>query len=352
MSPLNRPAALIPPRGRHQRPDQAGAAVAAGTTPLSRRVVLSVLGGLALPVWSQAYPNKPLRVIVPQPPGGGFDFVARQLAERLGKQIGQSVVVENKPGSGTLVGTDAAAKAVPDGYTLLMGSVSNIALNMGLYRNLSYDSLRDFEPVGLAVSYSYTLMARKDLPLNSLKEVVAYAKANPGKLTYASAGNGSGQHVLAAALWHLAGVNVVHVPYRGAQAAYQDLLGGRVDLFFDLSSTARAQVEAGTVKALALSGTERNPMHPTVPTILESGVAPLDLESWFGYFVPSKTPADVLERLRTELAKVITMPELQETWRKAGGKPMNLTVADTRALVQRDVQRWTRLIREADIRAE
>lgn len=326
--------------------------------PLKRRDVVRALPAAALlslaPLaWSQgAYPNRTLRVIVPQPPGGGFDFVARALAERLGKQIGQSVVVENKPGSGTLVGTDAAAKADADGYTLLMGSVSNIALNMGLYEKLSYDSLRDFEPVGLAVSYSYTLMARKDLPFNTLQDVVAYAKANPGKLNYASAGNGSGQHVLAAALWHLAGVNITHIPYKGAQAAYQDLLGGRVDLFFDLSSTARGQVQAGTVKALALSGAERNPMHPEVPTILESGVAPLDLESWFGYFVPSKTPAAVQGRLRSELAKVIAQPELQETFRKAGGKPLAMNTEQTRALVKRDVERWTKLVRDIGIKAD
>ena len=325
---------------------------------LKRRQLVQALPVLALTslapmAWAQgAWPNRPLRVIVPQPPGGGFDFVARALGDRLSKQIGQSVVVENKPGSGTLVGTDAAAKADPDGYTLLMGSVSNIALNMGLYEKLSYDSLRDFEPVGMAVSYSYTLMARNDLPFSSLKEVVAYAKANPGKLNYASAGNGSGQHVLAAALWHLAGVDITHIPYKGAQAAYQDLLGGRVDLFFDLSSTARPQVDSGKVKALALSGAERNPMHPNVPTIIESGVAQLDLESWFGYFVPSKTPAAVQERLRSELAKVIAQPELQETFRSRGGKPLNLDVAQTKALVKRDVERWTKLVRDIGIKAD
>jgi tripartite-type tricarboxylate transporter receptor subunit TctC len=325
---------------------------------LNRRQLVQAVPALALSslapmAWAQgAYPNRPLRVIVPQPPGGGFDYVARALGERLAKQIGQSVVVENKPGSGTLVGTDAAAKADPDGYTLLMGSVSNIALNMGLYDKLSYDSLRDFEPVGMAVSYSYTLMARTDLPFNTLQEVVAHAKANPGKLNYASAGNGSGQHVLAAALWHLAGVNITHIPYKGAQAAYQDLLGGRVDLFFDLSSTARPQVDSGKVKALALSGAERNPMHPNVPTILESGVAQLDLESWFGYFVPSKTPAAVQERLRSELAKVIASPELQENFRSRGGKPLNLNTAQTKALVKRDVERWTKLVRDIGIKAD
>ena len=313
--------------------------------------VSAVVG--APPALAQAaFPTRVVKVIVPQPPGGGFDFVGRLLADRLGKQMGQAFVVENKPGSGTLVGTDFVAKSAPDGYTVLVGSVSNLALNPGLYRNLPYDSLRDFEPLGMAVSYSYTLMARKDLPFNSLKDVVADAKANPRKLTYASAGAGSGQHVLAAALWHLAGVELVHVPYRGAQAAYQDLLGGRVDLFFDLAPTARAQIDGGTVKALAVSGSTRNPMHPDLPTITESGVAQLELESWFGLFAPAKTPPEVLERLRTDLAKVIAAPDVADAFRKAGGKPISLGVADTRALVQRDVQRWTRLIREADIRAE
>ncbi len=298
------------------------------------------------------YPNKVIKVIVPQPPGGGFDFVGRLLADRMGKQLGQGFVVENKPGSGTLIGTDFVAKSAPDGYTLLTGSISNIALNPGLYRSLPYDSLKDFEALGLAVSYSYTLMARKDLPFATLKDVIAYAKANPRKLTYASAGNGSGQHVLAAALWHLAGVDVTHVPYRGAQAAYLDLLGGRVDLFFDLAPTARVQVDAGTVKALATSGGTRNTMHPDVPTIAETGAAALELESWFGYFAPSKTPPEILARLRTELARVIAAPDVVDTFRKAGGKPMSLNAEQTRALVQRDVERWTKLIRDADIKAE
>ncbi len=325
--------------------------------PAPLRVVATAL--LAAAAWlplAQAqgspYPNRVVKVVVPQPPGGGFDFVGRLLADRLGKQMGQSVVVENKPGSGTLVGTDLVAKSAPDGYTLLVGSVSNLALNPGLYPNLPYDSLKDFEPLGLAVAYSYTLMARKDLPLASLQEVVAYARANPRKLTYASAGNGSGQHVLAAALWHLAGVEITHVPYRGAQAAYQDLLGGRVDLFFDLSPTARVQVDAGTVHALAVSGAARNPMHAVVPTIHETGAAALELESWFGLFAPARTPPEVLARLRSDLAKVIAAPDVTEAFRKAGGKPMSLNPGETRALVQRDVERWTRLIRDAGIKAE
>jgi tripartite-type tricarboxylate transporter receptor subunit TctC len=309
-----------------------------------------LLSVFAPAAWAQAdYPSRALRVIVPQPPGGGFDFVARALGERLAKRLGQPVVVENRTGSGTLIGTDAAAKAAPDGYTLLTGSVSNMVLNMGLYKSLSYDSLRDFEPVGLAVSYSYTLIARADLPFKTLAEVVAHAKANPGKLTYASAGNGSGQHVLAAALWQLAGIEITHVPYRGAQAAYTDLLGGRVDMFFDLTPTTRSHIESGKVFPLAVSGAERNALQPTVPTINETGVARLDLESWFGYFAPRGTPPAALQRLRTALAAVIAEPELRDVFTKAGGKPMTITVEQTSAMLKRDVERWTALIRAANI---
>lgn len=313
---------------------------------------LAMTSLVALPAAAQSFPNKPLKVVVPQPPGGGFDFVGRLLADRLSKQLTQPVVVENRPGSGTLIGTDAVAKAAPDGYTLLVGSVSNLAINPGLYPNLPYDSLRDFEPVGLAVAYSYTLMARKDLPFNSLKDLVAHAKTNPGKLTYASAGNGSGQHVLAAALWHLAGVQLVHVPYRGAQAAYQDLLGGRVDVFFDLSPTARVQVDAGNVKALAVSGSSRLAGHPEVPTLNETGVAALELESWFGLFIPAKTPADVATRLGSELAKVIAAPDVIDIFRKAGGRPLALNPTETKALVKRDVDRWTKLTRDLSIKVD
>ena len=324
---------------------------------LNRRHTLTALGASVLghsPLsWAQEpYPNKAIRVIVPQPPGGGFDFVARVLADKLALVFKSGVVVENRTGSGTLVGTELAAKAAPDGYTLLMGSVSNLVLNAGLYKNLSYDPLKDFEPIGLAVAYSYTLMGRKDLPFNSLAELVAYARANPGKLTYASAGNGSGQHILAAALWHLAGVQLTHVPYRGAQPAYTDLLGARVDVFFDLSSTARPHVDAGSVKPLAVSGAARLPIHPSVPTLRETGVAPLELESWFGYFAPAKTPAAELNRLRAELRKAITAPDVVERFEKAGGRPMAVMGDEAKALQKRDIDRWVPLIKAAGIQPE
>ena len=321
---------------------------------MRRREVLTAcaLAGVAGLASAQSYPSRTVRIIVPQPPGGGFDTVGRLMADRLGKITGQNFIVENRTGSGTLVGTDAAAKAPADGYTLLVGSVSNLALNPGLYANLPYDSLRDFEPIGLLVSYSYTLLARKELPFNTLADVLAYARTHPGQLTYASAGNGSGQHVLAAALWHLAKVDVAHVPYRGAQPAYQDLLGGRVDLFFDLSPTARGQVDAGRAKALAVSGGARNPMHPDVPTVIETGAAPLELESWFGLFAPAKTPPDTVQKLRADFARMAAMPDVQELLVKTGGKPLALIGDDARAVVQRDVDHWSRLVKTLAIRAE
>lgn len=314
-------------------------------------LVLLLAWALITPALAQTYPERAIKIIVPQPPGGGFDTVARVLADRLSPLLGQPLLVENRPGAGTLVGTEAAAKAPPDGYTLLLGALSNLALNPGLYDKLSYDPLRDFVPVGLAVTWSYTLLARKDLPHKDLNELVAFARANPEQVTYASAGRGSGQHIAMAVTAQLAGVKLTHVTYRGAQAAYQDVLGGRVDLFFDISSTARPQVDAGSVRALAVSSKQRQPMHPEVPSVAETGVAALDMESWFGLFAPAAVPAPTLARLRAELTKVLADPEVAMLFAKTGGRLLTLSPADTEALIKRDVERWTKLIREAGISA-
>lgn len=316
------------------------------------RLLIALLAAsiaLAAPASAQTYPDRTIKIIVPQPPGGGFDTVARILADKLGPLLGQTVIVENRTGAGTLVGTEAAARAPADGYTLLLGALSNIALNPGLYPNLSYDPLKDFTPVGLAVTWSYTLVARKDLPYKDLKEVIEFARANPEKITFASAGRGSGQHIAMAVTAKLAGVSLTHVAYRGAQAAYQDILGGRVDLFFDISSTARPQVDGGQVRALAVSSRERQPMHPDVPSVAETGVAPLDMQSWFGLFAQSGVPPAALERLRAEFAKVVASPEVAELFGKTGGQVMKLSPAATEALIKADVERWTKLIRDAGL---
>jgi tripartite-type tricarboxylate transporter receptor subunit TctC len=301
---------------------------------------------------AQAYPVKPLRVIVPQPPGGGFDMVARTLSEPLASLLGQSVIVENRPGGGTVVGTDVVAKADADGYTLLLGASANLVLSAGLYSKLPYDPKRDFTPVGIAATFSYTLVARNDLPFSSLKEIVDYARSNPGKLTYASGGNGSGQHICAALLWHGAGVSITHVPYKGAQLAYQDLIPGRVDLFFDASSTARGHVEAGRVKPIAVSGPQRLAHHAGVPTVRETGVLDFEMETWVGYFVRAGTPAPVLARLRADFERVAAMPEVAAMLEKRGARAVRVSAAQAEALLARDIDKWAGLIRAAGITAD
>jgi len=301
-------------------------------------------------VCAQGYPSRPLRVIVPQPPGGGFDLVARVLAEPLSKLLGQPVLVENRPGAGMLVGTEGAAKAEADGYTILLGAKPNLAFNAGLYERLPYDPRSDFVPVGLATINLYTLVARKDLPFNSLKELLEYARANPGKLTYASAGNGTGQHISAAVTFHRAGVQLTHVPYKGAGPAYQDLIPGRVDLFFDNSATAQPHIDGGRVKALAVSARERMASLPNVPTVRESGVD-FDNETWIGYFVRAGTPAPVLARLRGDFDKVLAQPEVAGLLEKRGYQVMRLSARQAEELVAADIEKWTQLIRAAGLRA-
>jgi tripartite-type tricarboxylate transporter receptor subunit TctC len=301
---------------------------------------------------AQTYPTRPLRVIVPQPPGGGFDMVARTLSDPLASLLGQSIIVENRPGGGTVVGTDVVAKADADGYTLLLGASANLVLSAGLYRKLPYDPRADFTPIGIAATFSYTLVARNDLPFNSLKEIVEHARANPGKLTYASGGNGSGQHICAALLWHGAGVSITHVPYKGAQIAYQDLIPGRVDLFFDASSTARGHVEAGRVKPIAVSSPQRLAYHSAVPTVRETGVLDFEMETWVGYFVRAGTPAPVLARLRADFDRVAAMPEVAATLEKRGARPVRVSAAQAEAWLARDIDKWAQLIRAAGISAD
>jgi tripartite-type tricarboxylate transporter receptor subunit TctC len=307
---------------------------------------------VALPAAAQDFPTHPLRVIVPQPPGGGFDLVGRVMADKMAQLLGEPVTVENRPGSGTLVGTDAAAKANPDGYTMVVGGLPNIGFNPGLYKNLPYDSLRDFVPVGLAVTYGYTIVSRKDLPQNTLAEVLAYARANPGKLTFGSGGNGTGQHIGMAVLAHLAHVSMVHVPYKGSQAAYQDLLGGRIDLFLDNTSTARHFIDSKQVKAFAVTNAKPDPTMPGLPTVRQAKGPDYELESWFGYFTQAKVPPKVLTRLRAAFAQALTAPEVVTRFENSGGRVLHLSPADTEALVKHDVEHWTRLVKDAGIHVD
>jgi tripartite-type tricarboxylate transporter receptor subunit TctC len=317
-----------------------------------KEFVLCACAALAFSAQAEDYPARPVKIVAPNPPGGGFDLVARLVAQQLSQQVGQQFIVENRTGAGTLIGTEAVAKAPADGYTLLVGSFSNIAANVGLYRALPYDPLADFVPLGMVVSYGYALVSRRDLPQSSLRELLDFARANPGKLTYGSGGVGTGQHVAAAVLAQLAGVQMMHVPYRGVQAAYQDLLSGRVDLIFDNAGTAKPYVDDGRVKAFAVSSARRFAGLPDLPTVNETGLARMELEAWFGIFARSGTAAPVLERLRAEMAKATQSPELLARFEKGGGRILRMSDAEAEAFVKSQVATWSKLIRDAGITAD
>lgn len=311
-------------------------------------IAMAVLAGTA---FAETWPSKPIRLIVPTAAGGGYDFTGRVLADKLAAELGQPVVVENRTGAGTVVGTQAAATSPADGYTLLVGGLANMAFNPGLYEKLPYKSA-DFTPIALVGSFSYTLVARKDLPHDTLAQVIDYARANPGKLNIATAGTGTGQHIAAALLKSLAKVDLLEIPYKGAQPVYTDLFGGRVDLFFDNTSTAKPFVEGGRAKAIVTSSASRDPLMPQVPTGKEAGLDGLVLESWIGIFAPAKTPAPVIERLRVAMAKVTQSPDLRRRLEGYGIRLSAMTPAQTDQLLKDEYQKWPQFLRQAGIKVE
>jgi tripartite-type tricarboxylate transporter receptor subunit TctC len=238
---------------------------------LAAVIAFNVLAASSV-VHAQEYPSRTVRIIVAQPPGGGTDTIARLIADRLSKQLGQTFIVENRPGAGMNVGTETAARADADGYTLLLGLNGNMAVNPSLFSNLRYDPIRDFTPVAMLANYPFLLVVNKDLPANSVKDLIDMAKAKPGTINYASAGNGTGQQLAMELFKMLTGTNFTHVPYRGAQAAYIDVFSGQVPIFFDNISTAAAQVKGGMVRALAITTRERSKLLPDLPTLAESGI--------------------------------------------------------------------------------
>jgi tripartite-type tricarboxylate transporter receptor subunit TctC len=317
---------------------------------MRRIFVAAIAAAVSLPLYGQTYPAKPVRLIVPSTPGGGFDVTGRILAEKMGPLLGTQMVVENRTGAGTATGTEAAAKAAPDGYTLLIGGLSNIALNPGLYPKLGYDST-DLRPIGLAVSYSYTLIGRKDLPPNTLRELIDYGRANPGKLSFGGA-SGTGQHVAAVALFNQLNVQALSVFYKGAAAVYQDLLGGRVDLYFDNTQTARPHIEKGAVKAYATSSPVRHSFLPNIPTVNETGVGKLEMETWFGPFAPRAVPQPIVARLRSEFEKTMAMPDVVSRFETGSGRVLKMSLPETESYVKSEVARWTSIIKQAGIRIE
>lgn len=305
---------------------------------------------LAATASAQSYPTKPIKLIAPNPPGGGFDFVGRAAAAGMTPLIGKQVVVENKTGSGTLVGTDFASKAAPDGYTLLVGSTSNLAINPGLYSKLPYNPEKDFVLVRLLVAVPFMLAVNDKLPVNSLTEFIDYARKNPGKLNYGSAGNGSGQHIAGALLALTGKLDMQHVPYRGAAAAANDLLAGRIQFLVDNAATILGQVKAKKVKAFATTGEKRWPPMPELPTYSEYFKQDVSLEAWFGIFARTGTPKAVIERLGAVLDKMMQDKKTLERFAAVGYVKNERNAADSAAYVAKEMKRWPAFLRQANIR--
>jgi tripartite-type tricarboxylate transporter receptor subunit TctC len=299
---------------------------------------------------AQNYPDKPVKIVVPIGPGGSYDIVGRTVADQLSRRLGQSVVVENRPGAGTVVGTQSVIASPPDGYTLLVGGLSNIVFNPLLYSKLGHDPMKEFTPVAIVFGISYVLVGRKDLPYSTLAEVIDAARKEPGKLSMANAGVGTGQHLVAAALMHATGTKFLEVPYKGAQAAYPDILSGRVDFFMDSFPAALPHIKSGAVKAIALAGPKRNPQTPDVPTLREAGIKGFDIDSWVGIFAPARTPPEVLAKLRTETRAIL--PDMKNAYDKIGGAVIEMSEAQTVPFIQAEYDLWSKVIKDTGIKLD
>jgi tripartite-type tricarboxylate transporter receptor subunit TctC len=311
-------------------------------------VALATIGMACNNAMAQDYPTRPVVIIVPQPPGGGTDIISRIIGQQLSAQLGQTFVIENRTGAGTVVGTVSAAHATPDGYSLLAGLNSNMAVNPNLYANLAYDPIRDFVPIGMMAEFPFVLVVNKDFPAKTVKELIALVKSKPGEINFASAGNGSGQHLSMELFKLMTGINMTHVPYRGAAPAYTDIISGRTPVFFDNLSSALGQIKGGNVRALAVAGTERSPLIPDVPTIAKS-VPGYQSYVWFGLWAPKGTPQPIITKLNAELKKALADPGVKERIAKDAGVVMNTPIADIEPMVKAEIAKWADVVKRANI---
>lgn len=321
------------------------------------RILRSILGALALAVASNAtpaddYPSKAIRFVVPYPPGGASDILARILAQKLSERIGQPVIVENHAGAGGNIGADFVAKAAPDGYTILMGNIGPNAMSPALYAKLPYDAIKDFAPITLVSSVPIILVAHPSFPASTVKELVDLAKAKPGKYNYASAGSGSSNHLAMELFKMLAGVDLVHVPYKGGTPAMTDLIAGRIQVAFDTVPVALPHVKSGRLKPIALAGAKRTSLLPQVPTVAESGIPGYEASSWGGVMAPARTPRAIIDKLNTEINLTLGMPGVRERLAESGIELIGTTPEQFAAHLEREIAKWKRVVDQAGIKVE
>ena len=315
----------------------------------ARRATLALFIGAALALCApvaraQAYPTHPVRVIVPFAPGGPADVYARFVASKLQESMGQTFIVDNRPGAGSIIGTDAVAKAPADGYTLLLMSNAH-TVNESLFPNKPFRLMRDFVPVAPINFSDLVLVARSGLPVNNLAELLKLARAKPGSLSYASSGPGTPYHLAGELFKAMAGVSILHIPYKGSSGARADVVGGQVDLMFDAVTTMNEQVRAGKVKALATTGLVRSAVMPEVPTVAEAGVPKYEATIWLGLMAPKGTPPAIVARLNAEVGRIVGNPETAAAWKVQGATPMVMGVPEFKRYINDDIAKWAHIVK-------
>lgn len=323
--------------------------------PWLRLAGTALAAGLALVAagaHAEDYPSKPIRLIVPFPASGATDLLARAIAQKVGANMGQQIVVDNRPGAGGAIGTDMAAKAPADGYTLLIATTSTHSIGPHIQKHLPYNVKTDFTPIGQVAMATNLLVVSNSLPVKNVKELIDYAKAHPGELNYASSGNGTVVHLTAEAFATQAGVQLTHIPYRGTALSIADLISGKVQVLFDSIVSGLPHVKDGKLKALAVTSAKRSPLIPDVPTASESGLPGFVSDTWFGIYAPKNLPADIVKRLNAEFNKAIAAPDVKERLAKLGAEPVGGTPAQFAALVSQDSARWAKLIKDRNITAD
>ena len=315
------------------------------------RFVLALLLCCATSLHAQEYPSRPIRVIVPYAAGGSSDGPMRVIAQEMSKHIGQQVVVENRPGQGAMIGSEAAAKSPADGYTLLLASNPN-AISASLYSNLSFNPVEDFAPITMLGREQAVLLAHPSLPAKTVQELVALAKERPGKINYGSSGNGSAQHLFMALFTSTAGIQLTHIPYKGSAQATTDLLGGQISLNMPGLAAMMTHIRSGKLRALAVSGASRSPLLPEVPTLAESGMTGYSQYVWMGLLAPKGTPAPVIDKLRRELLVSVRAPDVQKFMDTAAIEVITTTPEEYGAFFRKDRDQWARIIREVGAKVD
>jgi len=303
-----------------------------------------ILAGFVPAAWAQGYPVKPIRVVVPYAPGGATDLTARLVGQKMQAALKQNVIVDNRPGAGGVIGADIVAKSPPDGYTVLIGVPAEMAILPHLQK-LPYSVARDFAPVSLAAVTPLILVVHPSLPVRTVKELVAFVRARPGQLSYASAGTGGVQHLAAELLKITAKIDMTHVPYKGAGPVMPDLIGGHIPLFFSGMPPAMPHVKAGKLRPLAVTTLKRSPAAPDVPTMVEAGVPGFDISNWFAYFVPAGTPAEIVTRLNTEIVRGLGFPDVKEKLASVGAETVGTTPEELATFVRSETDKFAKLIK-------